>query len=156
SKASRENAFVARSWATRRIASLVAKVAAKPRDRAAQPDAAGTDDLAPVAAEIAALALEHGALTAYTQFLVDPQAGLSDRAAVARSVRTALADLASQGQTGAATRQAFALRQRQAQLSQRAAGADGASVRYVCDTALVRRVDRWVDLRVLTKGDAKP
>jgi hypothetical protein len=78
---------------------------------------------------------------------------LSDRDQLATIVFNRLTRAGSQRRYGAGAI-SYVQRQRQAQTAVRETSAPAVS--YVRDAALVRRDERWVDLRVLVRGGAKP
>ena len=144
---------VARLWAARKIAATVQAIAEAPRDGDTPPD------LTAAATEIVRLALEHGVETDATRFLFEPKVDLSNRDRLVQLVFARLAAAAEEARHGAgAVARTLALRQRQsrpvAPVAARDAG--GPTVLYAGDTALVRRDDLWVDLRLLERGASKP
>jgi Ca-activated chloride channel family protein len=146
----REDAFVARAWAYRKAVAIVRSVAD-----------AGAEDAAPAelsaaAAELVRLAVEHGTLTDVTGFLVESRSDLSDRDELTHVVYSSLARVASEERFGArAIGQTLALRQQQRQVSSGVAKQGGQPICYVRDTSLVKRDQKWVDLRLLARGAAK-
>jgi Ca-activated chloride channel family protein len=147
----RDEPAVARMWAYRKVATIVRTIAETP------PDGGPPPDVSAAAAEIARLAVEHGVVTDYTQFLSDPKVDLSNADRLAQIVYNALVRATPQRRYGAGAI-SYVQRQRQAQTSVRAPAreASAPAVSYIRDTTLVRRDDRWVDLRVLERGEAKP
>lgn len=155
-KASVQNGFVPRLWASRKIAALIDIV----RQMGANPGTSRDDPkLKELVDEIVRLSTEFGILTEYTAFLAKEGTDLANRDAVSHEARGTLSERAMQTRTGmGAVNQSYNLiRQKdQVVLNMRNEYYDEnmnrvsiASVQQVNDRAYYRRGNRWLDSRLV-------
>ncbi len=155
-------AFVPRLWASRQIAFLVDELRQKAGDLGGPPQIAGTDpfqapQLRELRDEILRLSTEFGVLGEYTAFLATEGSRLDDWNALSMACQETLTLRAVDTRSGLA-----AVNQGQNLWAQKAQdranyfnsylGADlrpveSLNVQQVCDLALIKRGDQWIDSR---------
>jgi len=168
SSATTRNGFVPRLWASRRIAELIDQIRQIGAPEGLR-DVSGFDPFKDprtreLAETILQLSTEFGILTEYTAFLATEGTDLSDgrelrrvageqlrsRAIAARSGRGAVnQSLNVQAQKGRAT-----LNYRNSFLDEQLERIEVANVQQVADRAFYRRGGRWIDSRIVNRGEA--
>ncbi|MBI4749631.1 MAG: VWA domain-containing protein [Acidobacteria bacterium] len=155
-RASRQNSFIPRLWASRKIASLVqdiTKAGANPATAAKDPRLKELTD------EIVRLSMEFGILTEYTAFLATETTDLTRREEVLNRVQNELVHNAQQTRTGVggmtqvannvSQRTQSTLNYSNAYVTQQNERTQIQNVRQVHDQTLFRRSNGWVDARLL-------
>ena len=186
SGATLRNAFVARLWASRRIAALVDELrqagaetaeAAVPARVSARPVPPGRPGAAPggeladprmreLVDEIVRLSVKHGILTEYTAFLATEGTDLGKAEALARETGGNLREWAVQDRSGAhgvgqqmntaAQRGQTAGNGRNAFFDRNMNRVEIANVQQLSDLSFFRRAGRWVDARVAGRASVEP
>jgi Ca-activated chloride channel family protein len=163
SGATTRNAFVPRLWATRQIAFLIDQIRQAGADTSAGATPLDDPRYRELTEEILRLSAEFGVLTEYTAFLATEGTDLSDWSANWRTMnvqldRRAIGTRAGQAAVNQSMNWNFA--KGQAQLNMGNAYFDEhlnrveiATVQQVNDRAFFRQGNRWVDGRLVAKGE---
>lgn len=169
--ATTRNAFVPRLWASRRIAELVDAIRQAGASAPANPVAAGSgpfDDprLRELREEILSLSANFGVLSEYTSFLATEGTELGDWASLVTTCGQNLDGRAMRTRWGiAATNQATNITAQRAQtvlnyrngfLDEQMKRVEFANVQQVSDRAFFQRGTRWIDGRLVQKGELEP
>ncbi len=153
--ARRDDDFVGRRWATSRINALAAEVLQNVPDPAAKPNVANASV---AAVEIVRLAIDYGAVTSYTEFLLDDSWTLADQGRLVARIAGALETGSRDSRMGAsAVNRAMMLRLQargKTPTAEPQNERDTTRLRYAGGTTLVRRENQWLDVRLMTKSDA--
>ena len=163
-KASVQNGFVPRLWASRKIAQLIDAVRQMGADPATSKDDPKVKELVD---EIVRLSTEFGILTEYTAFLAREGTDLSDSTEVLREAGGVLESRAMRSRSGrSAVSQSLNLQPQMAQkslnygnvyMNERMERVRIATVQQINDQAYYRRANRWVDSRLVQKeAEVKP
>lgn len=170
-KATTQNAFVPRLWASRRVAHLIDQVrqagAADGRPRPAGVDPFADPKLRELRDEILRLSAEFGILTEYTSFLATEGTQLGDWPTLIGACQTELHNRAYATRSGLdALNQGMNLKQfgkeqvtlnpSNCYLDGKLARVESTQVQQVCDRAFFKRGNQWIDGRVVTGGNLQP
>ncbi len=170
-KATTQNAFVPRLWASRRVADLIDQVrqagATDGRLRPAGVDPFADPKLRELRDEILRLSAEFGILTEYTSFLATEGTQLADLEALKLSCQGFLESRAWNARSGIeALNQGFNLKEFGKEqivlnpnnyfLDSKLARVETTLVRQVCDRAFFKRGNQWIDGRVVNAGNLQP
>ncbi|HNG96574.1 MAG TPA: VWA domain-containing protein, partial [Acidobacteriota bacterium] len=161
-RASQQNSFIPRLWASRKIASLIQEIT----KAGADPQSAAKDPrLKELTDEIVRLSMEFGILTEYTAFLATETTDLTRRDEVLNRVQNELAHNAQQTRTGvggmtqtgnnAAQRTQTTLNYSNAYVTQQNERTQIQNVRQIQDQTLFRRSNGWVDARLVQNKNLK-
>lgn len=165
------HAFVPRLWASRQIAFLVDELRQKAGDLGGPPQVAGADPftaphLRELRDEILRLSTEFGVLGEYTSFLATEGSRLDDWSALTTACTTVLQGRAVAVRSGiAAVNQGYNLWAQKGQERTNYANfyldagmqpVVTTGVQQVCDRALFKRGDRWIDSRNVVQQRLQP
>jgi len=165
-RASPQNAFVARLWASRRIGELVDQV--RQAGAGARPggDPFADPRLAELREEILLLSTRYGILSEYTAFLATAGTRLDDWAGLGRSCGTVLDHRAMQVRSGggamnqaqnlAAQKAQVAVNMRNGFLDAGQQRVEIGNVQQLCDRGFFQRGARWIDGRLARGGNLEP
>ncbi len=161
-RASQQNSFIPRLWASRKIASLIQEIT----KAGADPQSAAKDPrLKELTDEIVRLSMEFGILTEYTAFLATETTDLARRDEVLNRVQNELVHNAQRTRTGvggmtqvgnnAAQRTQTTLNYSNAYVTQQNERTQIQNVRQIQDQTLFRRSNGWVDARLVQNKNLK-
>jgi Ca-activated chloride channel family protein len=160
--ATTRNAFVARLWASRRIAFLVDQVRQAGADAPAGGPALADARYRELIDEIVRLSTEFGILTEYTAFLATEGTNLGNHAELLETCRHELQTRAVGQRSGAgAVNQGLNYNRQKSQqtlnyrnryLNEQLQSVEVTAVQQRCDRAFFRRGKRWVDSRLIGSG----